>query len=78
MNSSNSGVMSIVRLRWRGSILIRGRHVSDKDPLGAGLPLRQQTGFGNRYAGPDGGWWTVDGQVDGRERLDRGRWAHGE
>jgi hypothetical protein len=20
----------------------------------------------------------VDGQVDGRERLDRGRWAHGE
>ena len=24
MNSSNSGVMSIVRLRWRGSILIPG------------------------------------------------------
>jgi hypothetical protein len=60
----NSGVMSIVRLRWRGSILIRGRHVSDKDPLGAGLPLRQQAGFENRHAGPDGGWWTVDGQVD--------------
>jgi len=34
MNSSNSGVMSIVRLRRCGSILIRGRHVSDKDPLG--------------------------------------------
>ena len=78
MNSSNSGVKSIVRLRWRGSILIRGRHVSDKDPLGAGRPLRQQAGFENRHAGPDGGWWTVDGQVDGRERLDRGRWAHGE
>jgi hypothetical protein len=56
MNSSNSGVMSIVRLRWRGSILIRGRHVSDKDPLGAGLPLWQQTGFENRHAAP-----TVDG-----------------
>ena len=62
----------------RGSILIRGRHVSDKDPLGEGRPLRQQAGFENRHAGPDGGWWTVDGQVDGRERLDRGRWAHGE
>jgi hypothetical protein len=37
MNSSNSGVKNIVRLRWRGSVLIRGRHVSDKDPLGAGL-----------------------------------------
>ena len=60
MNSSNSGVMSIVRLRRCGSILIRGRHVSDKDPLGAGLPLWQQTGFENRHAGPDGGWWTVD------------------
>jgi hypothetical protein len=41
-------------------------------------PLRQQAGFENRHAGPDGGWWTVDGQVDGPERLDRGRWAHGE
>jgi hypothetical protein len=60
MNSSNSGVKSIVRLRWRGSILIRGRHVSDKDPLGEGRPLRQQAGFENRHAGPDGGWWTVD------------------
>ena len=67
MNSSNSGVKSIVRLRWRGSILIRGRHVSDKDPLGEGRPLRQQAGFENRHAGPDGGWWTVDGQVDGRD-----------